>query len=70
MYLYANMIIGRGGEGVVLRKPMSMYEHGKSNAVLKFKVQCALLHCNYITVLAQPILVGYDRYRGSSSIYI
>lgn len=30
--------MGNGGEGVVLRKPESMYENGRSTALMKFKV--------------------------------
>jgi len=32
----ANTHIG-GGEGIVLRKPKSFYEHGRSHSVLKYK---------------------------------
>jgi len=37
MRTYASAIIGNGGEGVILRKPFSLYEHGKSHSLLKFK---------------------------------
>ena len=39
MQEYANMVIETGGEGVILRKPNSSYEHGKSRSLLKFKVK-------------------------------
>lgn len=31
-------VINEGGEGVILRKPHSLYEHGRSTSLLKFKV--------------------------------
>jgi len=40
MVAFANMIIEAGGEGVILRKPSSLYECGKSNSVLKYKAMC------------------------------
>jgi len=33
----SNSIIKNGGEGVILRKPHSLYEHGKSLSLLKVK---------------------------------
>lgn len=35
---YAKEIIEHGGEGVILRKPKSLYEHGRTNSLIKFKV--------------------------------
>jgi len=35
---YTRHIIKRGGEGVILRKPGSLYEHGRSHLLLKYKV--------------------------------
>jgi len=35
---YTQEIIQSGGEGVVLRKPNSLYENGRSHSVLKYKV--------------------------------
>ena len=35
---YSKQIIIGGGEGVMLRKPRSLYENGRSHSVLKFKV--------------------------------
>jgi len=37
MQTYLNNVIGQGGEGIVLRKWNSLYEHGKSPALLKLK---------------------------------
>jgi len=37
MHKYASAVIGQGGEGVILRKPNSLYENGKSRQLLKFK---------------------------------
>lgn len=37
MYNYSNIIIKEGGEGVMLRKPYSLYENGNSKSLLKFK---------------------------------
>lgn len=31
-----------GGEGIILQKPSSVYEHGKTQSLLKIKVQQAL----------------------------
>ena len=33
-----NRIITDGGEGVILRKPGSVYEHGRSTSLVKLKV--------------------------------
>ena len=44
MYKYANSIIKRGGEGIMLRQPASHYENGKSTALLKFKVKASTGH--------------------------
>jgi len=38
MRVYAKTIIKYGGEGAMLRQPSSLYEAGKSNALLKYKV--------------------------------
>jgi len=35
---YAEKIVERGGEGVVLRAPGSLYENGRSHSILKYKV--------------------------------
>jgi ATP-dependent DNA ligase len=35
----ASDIIANGGEGVVLRRSSSLYEHGRSLGVLKIKVE-------------------------------
>jgi len=45
MQTYASMIIGNGGEGVILRKPSSLYEHGKSHSLLKFKAMIDMEAC-------------------------
>jgi len=34
---YAKIIIASGGEGVMLRKPRSVYENGRSHSILKYK---------------------------------
>ena len=39
MKVYAESIALDGGEGVVIRKPASFYEHGRSHSVLKYKVR-------------------------------
>ena len=39
MHNYANFILKKGGEGVMLRRPNSLYEHGKSRSLLKYKVR-------------------------------
>lgn len=38
MKAYASTIFDKGGEGVMIRKPSSMYENGRSHSVLKYKV--------------------------------
>lgn len=38
MHAYATQVISGGGEGVMIRKPLSMYENGRSHSVLKYKV--------------------------------
>lgn len=38
MQQYMQIIMTHGGEGVVLRKPESPYEHGRSASLLKHKV--------------------------------
>lgn len=39
MRRYANNIITvQNGEGIILQKPRSLYEHGKSDSLLKLKV--------------------------------
>jgi ATP-dependent DNA ligase len=35
---YFNEILKKGGEGVVLRKPASMYQPGRSESLCKYKV--------------------------------
>jgi len=37
MHKYALEIIKHGGEGVIMRKPNSLYEHGRSQSLLKHK---------------------------------
>ena len=44
-----DQIIKKGGEGVMLRKPGSLYESGRSNSLLKVKVQ---KNWTILTVLA------------------
>ena len=44
MWECAKQIIEKGGEGVMLRKPESLYENGRSGAILKYKV--CLLNVN------------------------
>jgi len=39
MLLYCQYIVAGGGEGVMLRKPASVYENGRSHCVLKYKVK-------------------------------
>lgn len=34
----AKEVIDHGGEGIILRKPLSQYEHGRSNSLIKHKV--------------------------------
>ena len=41
---------GGGGEGVVLRRPLSLYEHGKSLSVLKAKV-CEFRRITVVVVI-------------------
>lgn len=38
MEQYVNIVLNQKGEGVILQKPYSIYEHGKSISVLKLKV--------------------------------
>lgn len=38
MHIFASAIIESGGEGVMLRNPTSVYKHGKSLSLLKYKV--------------------------------
>jgi ATP-dependent DNA ligase len=42
---YFDSIIAKGGEGVMLRKSMSLYEGGRSESLKKFKVRYS-----YITI--------------------
>lgn len=44
MKYYVNTVINYKGEGVMLRKPLSVYEHGKSTSVLKVKVKTTTQH--------------------------
>lgn len=37
------MIIDDGGEGTMLRKPESPYQHGRSTLLLKFKVNFIII---------------------------
>lgn len=50
-------IIDYSGEGVMLRKPFSVYEHGRSNLLLKLKV----CHCFHLKKLNAPQAVQVDR---------
>jgi DNA ligase-1 len=34
---YANDILAKGGEGVMLREPLSLYKRGRSTSLKKFK---------------------------------
>jgi DNA ligase-1 len=36
---YFNKIIEKGGEGVILREPQSVYKPGRSTSLRKYKVQ-------------------------------
>jgi DNA ligase-1 len=36
---YFDSIVSKGGEGVMLRKPMSLYEGGRSENLKKYKVE-------------------------------
>ena len=38
METYAKCVLRKNGEGVMLRKPHSLYEHGRSDSILKYKV--------------------------------
>lgn len=38
MQRMAEQILEEGGEGVILRRPYSLYENGRSRALYKFKV--------------------------------
>jgi ATP-dependent DNA ligase len=38
LYFMLENITTNGGEGVILRKKGSLYEHGRSPSLLKFKV--------------------------------
>ena len=49
MCSYLNSIIHAKGEGVMLRRPRSLYEHGKSRAVLKAKVSVRLCMLNCLS---------------------
>ena len=40
---YSDVILSEGGEGVILRKPKSLYENGKSENLLKYKVCCIIV---------------------------
>src|SRR5690242_11191863 len=37
---FTRNIIDSGGEGVILRKPHTLYKGGRSDTFLKFKVEC------------------------------
>lgn len=37
-------ILAEGGEGIILRNPKALYEHGRSRNILKFKVRL-LFYC-------------------------
>jgi ATP-dependent DNA ligase len=37
-------VITYGGEGIILRKPLSLYEHGRSNSLVKYKVIASLFY--------------------------
>ena len=36
-----NEVTTSGGEGIILRRPLSLYEHGRSNSLVKRKVVAA-----------------------------
>ena len=40
-----HQVVEDGGEGVILRKPNSLYEFGRSSSLLKLKVFCFVLFC-------------------------
>lgn len=42
MKQYNSNIVKCSGEGVMLRKPQSKYEHGRSHSILKYKVKTIL----------------------------
>ena len=50
MLKYAETIILGGGEGVMLRKPTSAYENGRSHSIVKYKV--------YFTILAVAVTIA------------
>lgn len=41
-------IIKDGGEGVIMRRPGSLYERGRSNSLLKFKVPFFFINKKFI----------------------
>lgn len=36
---FVQSVVDSGGEGIIVRKSFSYYEHGRSASLLKFKVQ-------------------------------
>ncbi len=45
---YLNIIVGGGGEGVMLRQPDSLYAHGRSKTILKVKVHDPLTVSQFV----------------------
>lgn len=80
MNRYLNSIISSRGEGIILRKPCSLYEHGKSQFLLKIKVfiscvlvmLCCYLRIVILCVVCTCVLIlseGNVRRRGSCYRY-
>ena len=38
LVLFAKMVLKKGGEGLILRRPLSLYERGRSDSLFKLKV--------------------------------
>lgn len=47
MNTYANTIIKGNGEGVMLRRPGSLYDRGKSRNIVKYKVPAVPLNYQF-----------------------
>lgn len=56
---FVSAVLRDGGEGVILRKPKSHYEHGRSANLVKIKAS-NIIHC-YVLIIPK----GSPRQRGS-----
>ena len=59
MKQYAEVIVSMGGEGVMVRKPYSLYENGRSHSVFKYKVH---MHVCVVVFHTLQISPGWQRW--------